>query len=150
MELPNQGSDLSHSCDLRHSYWHLRNLNPLCPAGNWTCIPALQRCSWFHCATVGNPKDRFFPLPHYCWGNRCVSSFHCKRGIVQRCLASGKTLGWKQNKTTTTIKIRNSPHPFLFCLLTLNTEIEPRWVWFQVKRSDQKNWHHAACDNCGM
>ena len=30
-----------------------RILNPLCQVGDWTCILALQRCHWSHCATLG-------------------------------------------------------------------------------------------------
>ena len=30
-------------------------LNLLCWAKDWTCIPELQRCHWFHCATAGTP-----------------------------------------------------------------------------------------------
>ena len=31
-------------------------LNPLCQAGDWTCVPVLQRPGRSHCATVGTPK----------------------------------------------------------------------------------------------
>ena len=49
VELPGQGTVLSCSCDLQQ----FQILNPLCWSGNRTCIPVLQRCCWFCCATVG-------------------------------------------------------------------------------------------------
>ena len=30
-------------------------LNPLCQAGDWACMPVLQRHCWSCCATTGNP-----------------------------------------------------------------------------------------------
>ena len=35
------------------------SLHPLCPAGDWTCIPALPRCHRSHCATKGTPDTLF-------------------------------------------------------------------------------------------
>ena len=34
-------------------------LNPLCQAGDWTCVPALQRCHRSHCTTPGTPWSTF-------------------------------------------------------------------------------------------
>ena len=42
MEVLGQGSDLSRSCD--HQVWQRWILNPLCQAGEGTCLPGLQRC----------------------------------------------------------------------------------------------------------
>ena len=35
--------------------WQCQILNPLCWAGDWTHVPALQRCLRSHCDTVGTP-----------------------------------------------------------------------------------------------
>ena len=43
MEFLGQGSDLSHSCNLRHSYSNTGSLNLVCQARDRTCILALQR-----------------------------------------------------------------------------------------------------------
>ena len=48
MEFPGQGSDPRHSCDL----WIL---NPLCWAGDGTCVSVLQRCHQSCCTTAGSP-----------------------------------------------------------------------------------------------
>ena len=52
-------------------------LNPLCPAENWTCVPALQKCGrQSHCATVGTPIHSPFPstfLPSPASGNHCFA-----------------------------------------------------------------------------
>ena len=50
MESPDQGSDLSHSCDLPCSCSNTGSLNPLC--GDRTCILALQRHCQSRCSTA--------------------------------------------------------------------------------------------------
>ena len=40
--------------------WQCQILNPLCWAGDQTCIPVLQKCRSFHCVIVGTPTDVFF------------------------------------------------------------------------------------------
>ena len=59
MKFPGQGSDLSHSFNLCHSCSKCWILNPPCWAGDWTCIPVLQRCCWSLCITVGTPEYQF-------------------------------------------------------------------------------------------
>ena len=49
MGFAGQGSDLSHSCNLNSQLWQCGILNTLCRARDWTCIPALQRCSQSCC-----------------------------------------------------------------------------------------------------
>ena len=44
MEFLGQGLDLSCICNLQHSCGNAGSLNPLCQAGDRTCIPAPQRC----------------------------------------------------------------------------------------------------------
>ena len=48
--------DLSWVCNLNHSSWHRRILNPRSEARDWTCI--LMDTSWvcYHQATTGTPK----------------------------------------------------------------------------------------------
>ena len=48
--------DPSHVCDLYHSSWQCRILNPLCKARDWTCILMDPRQVWYHWATMGNPE----------------------------------------------------------------------------------------------
>ena len=55
MEFPGQGSDPRHSCDIWGSCAYARSSNPLCPAGDWTCVLVLQRHCWFPCFTVRTP-----------------------------------------------------------------------------------------------
>ena len=59
MEFLGQGSDLSRSCDLCHSFGSAGSFNPLCQARNLTCILALQRHCWSHCTTTGTPRNYF-------------------------------------------------------------------------------------------
>ena len=54
MELPGQGSDPNHSCDLRCSCSNARSFNSLFQARDGTCVLAMQRCQ-SHCITVGTP-----------------------------------------------------------------------------------------------
>ena len=42
MEFPGQGSDPSHSCNLYCCCNNARSFNPLCRAGDQTCVPALR------------------------------------------------------------------------------------------------------------
>ena len=60
MEFPGQGSDLSCSFDLCHYCDNTGSFNPLCLAGDQTCILALQRCHQSRCATVETPDLSFF------------------------------------------------------------------------------------------
>ena len=55
MELPGQGSDLSHSCNLHHRYGNAGSFNPLCQAEHCTCVLVLQRCHWSRCTTAETP-----------------------------------------------------------------------------------------------
>ena len=77
MEFPGQGS-FSSSLQL----WPLRScsntrFNPLCQAGDQTCVPALQRCHQSHCATMGTPHLMMF----------CVCCFQEKHSLwLWRCL----------------------------------------------------------------
>ena len=49
--VPGQGSDLSLilACGSAGSF------NPLCQAGDWTCLLVLQRCCWSRCTTARSP-----------------------------------------------------------------------------------------------
>ena len=58
MEFLGQGSDLSHSCNLRHSSSHARSFDPLCQAGDRTCIPAFRRHCQSHCTAAGAPLGK--------------------------------------------------------------------------------------------
>ena len=60
MEFLGQGSDLNHIWDLCHSCSIARYFNPLCLAGDWTCVRALQRCRPSCCATAGTPICHHF------------------------------------------------------------------------------------------
>ena len=59
MEFQSQGSDRSHCCNLCSSCSSAGSFNPLCQAKDRTCLSALQRCCWSHCATAGTPKFPF-------------------------------------------------------------------------------------------
>ena len=52
-----QGSDSSHTCDCGCA--SVESFNSLCQVGNWICVPVLQRCCPFCCATAGNPLFHF-------------------------------------------------------------------------------------------
>ena len=62
--------DLSHVCDLHHSSWQRRTLNPLSEARDRTRNLMALSCIRFCCATMGTPRLRFlitsakFVLPH--------------------------------------------------------------------------------------
>ena len=62
MAFPGQGSDENHSSSLCHSSGNAGSLNPLCWAGDRTCILALQRNSQSCCVTVGTPLLPFLQL----------------------------------------------------------------------------------------
>ena len=55
VEFLGQESHLSHCCNLCYSCSNARSFNPLCRAGDGTCIPVLQSCHRSHCATAGTP-----------------------------------------------------------------------------------------------
>jgi len=55
-EVLGQGSDPSCICDLHHNCGNARSFNPLCQAGDGTCVLKLQRCCWSCCATAGTPR----------------------------------------------------------------------------------------------
>ena len=57
MEFPGQGSDLSLVCDLGSKLQQRRILDPMCRAGDRTCVPALQRRSPSPCTTVATPGE---------------------------------------------------------------------------------------------
>ena len=57
--VPRPGINLSRSCNLHHSCGNAGSFNPLSPAGDRTCILALQRCCWSHCVTTGTPPKSF-------------------------------------------------------------------------------------------
>ena len=40
--------------------WQWRIPNPLCQAGDQTCVPVLPRCCWSHCTTLGAPNPLHF------------------------------------------------------------------------------------------
>ena len=56
-EFLSQGSDPSHSCNLRCSYGNARTLTH--GAGDWTHVPALQRHHQCHCVTAETPVIYF-------------------------------------------------------------------------------------------
>ena len=62
MALQGQGSDSSHSCDLRHSCGNARSFNPLRQARHWrdTRILALERHQWSCCTIGGTPTMLIF------------------------------------------------------------------------------------------
>lgn len=53
LEFSGHRSDWSHSCDLCHSCGNAESFNPLCWAGHWTCILAVQRYHRSCGTTVG-------------------------------------------------------------------------------------------------
>ena len=55
MEFRGQRSDPICSYELCLSCGNTRSFNPLCWAGDQTCLLMLQRCYWSHCATMGTP-----------------------------------------------------------------------------------------------
>ena len=63
MEVPGQGLNLGHSCNLCHSCSNARSLTPLCRAGDGTCISEVTRAAAVrfltHCATSGAPESFF-------------------------------------------------------------------------------------------
>ena len=67
IKFPGQGSNTSYSCDLHRSCSNARSFNPLCWAGDWTCILVLQRCRWSHCVTAGTPVLVVL-IPTLWWG----------------------------------------------------------------------------------
>ena len=70
MEFLGQGSDPSRSWNLYHSCGNVRSSNPLCLAGDQTCVLVLQRSRWSCCATVETP---FFFLFGFSDGNSLPS-----------------------------------------------------------------------------
>ena len=62
MEFLGQGSDPSRSWNLYHSCGNVRSSNPLCLAGDQTCVLVLQRSRWSCCATVETPFFFFSSL----------------------------------------------------------------------------------------
>ena len=79
MEFPGQGSDPSHSCNLRYSCGNTGFFNPLGWVRNQTCILALERHHWYCCTTAGFPTPSFFtawrvsdPNPHVIQGSTVI------------------------------------------------------------------------------
>ena len=52
--------DPSCVCDLYHSSWQRRTLNPLSEARDWTCILMVTSRIHFPCTTMGTPKFHLF------------------------------------------------------------------------------------------
>ena len=52
MEFPGPGI----RSELQLPHWIL---NPLCQAGDWTCVPELQTCCQTHCTTAGTLRTAF-------------------------------------------------------------------------------------------
>ena len=75
---PGRGSDPSCSFNLYRSCSIARSFNPLCQAGNQTCVLVLQRCHQSCCATVGNPHP---PAPHFLFQ---PSYLHCSEEKFRR------------------------------------------------------------------
>ena len=76
MEFSCEGSDLSHSCDPHCSYDSTRSFNPLCQAGDRTCVLVLQR----HCRTqftTGGTSTYVFLINHL-----KINSRSYRRGAV--------------------------------------------------------------------
>ena len=74
MEFPGQGSNPSHNCNLRCSCG-----NPLCWAGDWTWVLALQRHHRSHWATVGTPSAIiYFRTTFVEEGYRCSGEHRCR------------------------------------------------------------------------
>ena len=57
MEFPGQGSDLSHSFDLCHSSGKAGFLNPLCRAGDRTCVPGTAETLLILLCLSGTPQE---------------------------------------------------------------------------------------------
>ena len=55
MPEPRATPDKSFICDLHHSSWQCRILNPLSKAGDWTCNFMVPGWIRFCCATTGTP-----------------------------------------------------------------------------------------------
>ena len=53
MEFSGQELHMSRCCDLHCG--NARSFNPLCWAGDQTCVLVLERCHPFNCTTVGTP-----------------------------------------------------------------------------------------------
>ena len=68
---------LSHICDLHHSSWQCRILNPLCKARDQTHIPMDIRWTGFHCTTTGTPLWVFW-LNYTCFGAVSSIEICCK------------------------------------------------------------------------
>ena len=68
MEFPGQGSDPSYSCNLRHSCGHAGSFNPLCWAGDRTCVLVLQRHRYleFH-----GRNSQVSCFPRFCGMSAC-------------------------------------------------------------------------------
>ena len=54
--------DLSHICDLHHSFWQHRILNPLSEARDWTCHLLVPSQIHLHYTTRGTPMDRILNI----------------------------------------------------------------------------------------
>ena len=99
MEFPDQGSNLSQSCHLHHSYGWISN--PLCRAGDGSCVLELQRLWWSHCVTVGTPREilmlavtctfGFGQMPFVLLLNFCISLSDFLNTLKKQFLA----VGWK-------------------------------------------------------
>ena len=66
-ELLGRGSDPIQQPWTKPQLWQRQILNPLCQAGDRTCIPVLLRCCWFCCATAGAPHSFFKWLSNIHW-----------------------------------------------------------------------------------
>ena len=81
---PGQGS-VGHSSNLHCRCGLTRSFNALCPAGDWTCIPVLQRRLWSYCATARIPLLWFwFTFP---WWLAMLSIFTSRLAICKLSLS---------------------------------------------------------------
>ena len=61
--------------------WQCQILNPLCWAGDWTCVPVLQRSHQSHCVTLGAPVPHiafiksFWYILDMCLSDICIVFF---------------------------------------------------------------------------
>ena len=118
MELPGQGSDLSHSCNLLCSCSNDGSLTH-CARSDQTCILALQRCCPFHCAMAGTPEN--FKL--YMWLMWYFS--WTVTGILQSIGQSGQTLVLENKIFWEYSNTHSSLLPSCY-----NSRVE--WLWWRL------------------
>ena len=72
-------SDLSHVCDLHHSSWQWRILNPLRETRDQTHNLMVPRWIHFRCATMGTPKKPTFSKLGSVLFKRCFKTMQTKK-----------------------------------------------------------------------